>query len=55
MADHPPTTRDTPNPRARIITTILVIMIAVMIVKDIFVRRWGPAAPPSSDVSQRSR
>jgi len=55
MAANPPTTRDGPNRRARIITTILMIMIAVMIVRDIFVRRWGTATPPSSDVSQRSR
>jgi len=55
MAANPPTTRDGPNRRARIITTILMIMIAVMIVRDIFVRRWGAATPPTSDVSQRSR
>jgi hypothetical protein len=35
-----------------LITTILLIMISVMIVRDIFVRRWG-AAPPSSDVTQQ--
>ena len=55
MAANPLTTRDGPNRRARIITTILMIMIAVMIVRDIFVRRWGTATPPASDVSQRSR
>ena len=38
-----------------IITTILMIMISVMIVRDIFVRRWGSAAPPASDVTERSR
>ena len=31
----------------RTITTILVIMIAVMIVRDIFVRRWAPTTPPA--------
>jgi len=55
MAAHPPTPRDAPNPRARIITTIPVIMIAVMIVRDIFARRWGTAAPAASDVTQHSR
>jgi len=55
MAQDQPTTRGSPNPRARTITTILVIMIAVMIVRDIFVRRWGPATPPAADVTQRSR
>jgi hypothetical protein len=39
----------------RIITTILLIMISVMIVRDIFVRRWGSATPPAADVTQRSR
>ena len=34
------------RPRFRsVITTILLIMISVMIVRDIFVRRWGSAAP----------
>ena len=37
------------------ITTILMILIAVMIVRDIFVRRWGAATPPASDVTQQSR
>jgi hypothetical protein len=55
MAANPPTTRDNPNRRARIITTILMIMIAVMIVRDIFVRRWGTATPPAADVTERSR
>ncbi len=53
MAQDQPTTRDVPNPRARIITTVLVTMIAVMIVKDIFARRWGSATPPSPSVTQR--
>jgi hypothetical protein len=38
-----------------IVTTLLLIMIAVMIVRDIFVRRWGTATPPPSDVTQHSR
>jgi ABC-type uncharacterized transport system permease subunit len=39
-----------------VVTTILLAMIAVMIVRDIiFVRRWGSATPPATDVSQHSR
>jgi hypothetical protein len=55
MAANQPITRDLPNPRGRTITTILVILIAFMIVRDIFVRRWGPATPPAAGVTQRSR
>jgi hypothetical protein len=55
MAQDQPTTRDAPSPRGRTITTILVILIGVMIVRDIFVRRWSPVVPPATDVTQRSR
>ena len=55
MAANQPTTRDAPNPRGRTITTILVIMIAVMIVRDIFARRWGSSPPPPPNVTQRPR
>jgi hypothetical protein len=55
MTADPPIARDAPNPRSRTITTILLILIAVMIVRDIFVRRWGTALPPSSDATQHSR
>ena len=49
-----------PDPGARprfrrVITTVLLIMISVMIVRDILVRRWGGAAPPASDVVRPSR
>ncbi|MGY2901136.1 hypothetical protein [Bradyrhizobium sp. URHC0002] len=37
------------------ITTVLLIMISVMIVRDIFVRRWGAATPPASDLTRQSR
>jgi hypothetical protein len=30
-------------------------MISIMIVRDIFVRRWSAAAPPASDVTHQSR
>jgi hypothetical protein len=39
----------------RIVTTVLLIMISVMIIKDILGRRWSSATPPASDVTQRSR
>jgi len=56
MSESLPTPRDAARSRVRsIITTILMIMISVMIVRDIFVRRWGSATPPASDVTQRSR
>ena len=55
-----PTSLPEPTDAARsrirsLITTILLIMISVMIVRDIFVRRWGAASPPASDVTQQSR
>jgi hypothetical protein len=37
------------------ITRVLLIMISVMIVRDILVRRWGAATPPTSDVTRQSR
>jgi hypothetical protein len=43
-----------PSRIRRAITTLLMIALAVMIARDILVRRWGSAAPPSSDVTQRS-
>jgi hypothetical protein len=38
-----------------VVTTVLLIMISVMIVRDIFVRRWGGPTPPASDVTRQSR
>jgi hypothetical protein len=47
---------DATRPRLRsLVTTILFILISVMIVRDILVRRWSAAPPPSSDVTQQSR
>ena len=55
MPENLPTTRDAAPLRLRsTVTTILLIKLSVMIVRDIFVRRWGSAAPASSDVTQRS-
>ena len=51
-----PEPADAARSRVRsLITTILLIMISVMIVRDIFVRRWGGATPPGSDVSRQFR
>ena len=45
--------RDGARPRFRgAITTLLMILIAVMIMRDIFTRRWA-SPPPSSDVTRR--
>jgi len=44
------------RPRFRsVITTVLLIMITVMIVRDILVRRWGGSAHPASNVGRLSR
>jgi hypothetical protein len=44
------------RPRFRsVITTVLLIVISVMIVRDILVRRWGGSAPPAADVVRPSR
>jgi hypothetical protein len=49
-----------PQPAARprfrgAVTTLLLLLIAVMIVRDIFVRRWNTATSPVTDVTQRPR
>ena len=47
---------DAPRSRVNsIVTTVLLIMISIMIVRDILVRRWSAAASPTSDVTQQSR
>jgi len=38
-----------------VITTVLLIMISVMIVRDILVRRWSGPTPPASDITRQSR
>jgi hypothetical protein len=43
MPANQPATRDAPNPRGRTVTTILLIMLVFMIVRDIFARRRGTA------------
>ena len=37
-----------------LLTTLLMIALAVMIVRDIVVRRFSTAAPPAPDVTERS-
>ena len=54
MSQTLPARRDGARPRFRgAITTVLMLLLAVMIVRDIFVRRWGSTPPPSSDVTRR--
>jgi hypothetical protein len=44
------------RPRLRsVITTVLLIVISILIVRDLLVRRWGGSAPPASDVVRPSR
>ena len=46
--------RNSPSFARRLITTALMVMLAVMIVRDILSRRWSADRQPSSDVTQRS-
>ncbi|WP_156927950.1 hypothetical protein [Bradyrhizobium sp. Tv2a-2] len=46
--------RNDPSFARGIITTILMVMLAAMIVRDILTRRWGSERQPSADVTQRS-
>jgi len=56
MPETPPEKGAAARPRLRsVITTVLLIMISVMIIRDILVRRWGGSAPPASDVVRPSR
>jgi hypothetical protein len=56
MSEAIPTTRDAARPRLRsIVTTIVLLMISIMIVRDILVRRWSAAPPSSSNMTERFR
>jgi hypothetical protein len=56
MPESLPAPPDAARSRFRsVITTVLLIMISVMIVRDILVRRWSGATPPASDVVRQSR
>jgi hypothetical protein len=53
-SENRPAARRTSNPRARsVIPTIVLIMLAVMIVRDLLVRRWSATAQSRADVTQR--
>jgi hypothetical protein len=55
MAENLITKRDAAPSRLRsIVSTILLIILSILIVRDILVRRWGSAGPPRPDVTQRS-
>jgi len=54
-SENRPAARRRPDRRARsIIPTLLLIMLAVMIVRDLLARRWSSAAQSPADVTQRS-
>jgi hypothetical protein len=56
MSEILPEPADAPRSRVRsLVTTILFVLISDMIVRDILVRRWSAAPPPSSEVTQQSR
>ena len=56
MSESFPAPRAGAHVRVRsVITTVLLIMISVMIVRDILVRRWSATPPPASDVTRQSR
>jgi hypothetical protein len=44
MPEHQPPGRDAAGPRTRIVANILLIMLAVMIIMDVFARRRAAAA-----------
>jgi len=55
MPETPTTTHAAAPSRGRsVITATLLVLLAVMIVMDVLVRRWGSPTPPSPDVTQRS-
>ncbi|UPJ51028.1 hypothetical protein IVB30_06605 [Bradyrhizobium sp. 200] len=52
----PPEKGTDARPRLRsVVTTVLLIVISIMIVRDILVRRWGDSTPLASDVVRPSR
>ena len=54
MTQSLPARHDGARPRFRgAITTLLMLLLGLMIVRDILIRRWGAAPPPSSDVTRR--
>lgn len=56
MPESMPIIRGAARPRLRsIVTTIVLLMISIMIVRDILVRRWSASPPSSSGVTECSR
>ncbi len=56
MSQSLPAWHDGPRPRFRTaITSVLMILLAVMIARDIFVRRFASPAPSAMDVTRRAR
>jgi hypothetical protein len=53
MRKNLPSARAVPQTRFRgVITTMLVLALSLLIVRDILVRRWG-SPPPAPDVTRR--
>ena len=56
MAKTPAASRGDARPRLRsITTTVLLILISMMIVRDILVRRWSNSPPSPAGTTQQSR
>ena len=56
MAKTPAASGGDVRPRLRsLITTSLLILISIMIVRDILVRRWNGSPPSPADTTQQSR
>jgi hypothetical protein len=54
MSEHIPAT-DGARPRWRgLVTTVMLILISVMIVRDILIRRWTDTPPSPPDATQQS-
>jgi hypothetical protein len=50
-----PTKRHAASSRLRgVISTVLLVMLVAMIVRDIFARRWGSVPPSPPNVTHRS-
>jgi len=53
MPTNPSTTRGVAPSRARsVVTTLLLVVLAVLIVRDILVRRWTATTRANADVTQ---
>jgi len=52
-AERPPSRRASGWRAHSVITTVLLILLAALIVRDLFARRWGAPSQPSSNVTQR--